>query len=115
MGLGILVIIVFAIIIAAIYWLAQQCIWLGPVIMVGALVLYLIIKDQNEDAALICAGIFFAGLIIFLFGISTTAFFQNNPTGKGLMNFSNGVINTSQEYYKAVTVMTPILQHLIRI
>lgn len=104
-GLCLLLIFLAAMVIAVVAWLAQQCIWLGPVVMLGALILYLLIKDTYENAALLCFGIFFDGLVIFLFGITTTHFFQTDPTGKELINFSSSVINTSQQFYKGATGM----------
>lgn len=98
---GGVIIIVIALFVAGIlflYFLSKTLFAIGIAITFVSLVLFFSGMGMEEET-LIKIGIigFVIGVILAIFGYAGINFFENNPTGKNLLESANTIVNTTKE------------------
>jgi hypothetical protein len=98
-----LILIAIGFIITVIYLLAQWAIWIGLIAMlIGGVMFVLTLNSDNDEAKALFGLVFVGGLILLGIGAITQHFFDSDPTGQLLMNYSHTVINSSEVFTRGM-------------
>jgi len=92
---------VFIAVILALYLISLILQALGvAVILLSIIVLFYGLSINNEKVALIGGIGLVLGIILMVIGHTGLSFFENNPTGKNLLDAANAVINSTKDIVK---------------
>ncbi len=94
----VLIVLGLAAAIYILYILGQIAVYIGAVAVIIGIVILILGRD-SDDVAQLGVLLLGGGFLTFIVGSVVTGFFDNNTHGQFLMNFSNGVINTSKDFY----------------
>jgi len=108
-GLGIIILAVFAGAVFALYFLSKILFALGLMLIVGS-IFFLIAGHTSRDSAfntigiiMLVVGVIFAGV-----GHEGITFFEENPTGRSLLDTSNVIADTAKESVKTYNEISQI-------
>ncbi|MCK5630004.1 MAG: hypothetical protein KAI26_05275 [Nanoarchaeota archaeon] len=108
-GLGIIILAVFAGAVFALYFLSKIAFVLGLMLIVGSIFLLVMGHTSQESTfseigvILLVVGLIFAGV-----GHGGITFFEENPTGRSLLDTSNVIADTAKESVKTYNEISQI-------
>ena len=98
---GLIIIAAFVGVILALYFISKILLSLGIALIIISIIILalgLLIKDQRF---LLIGGIgIVLGIILGVLGGSGIDFFENNPTGKNLLDAANSIVNSTKDSIK---------------
>ena len=108
-GLVIAILAIFVGIIFALYFLSHIIFWIGVSCLVISLILFLVgFSSQEEEFIIIGLVLLMVGVVFLFVGNAGINFFENNPTGKNMLDGANTVVNTTKDSVQAYGELTKI-------
>lgn len=95
------ILVVFVAVVLALYFISLILQTLGlAVIVIAIIVLFYGLSINNEKVALIGGIGLVSGIILLVIGHTGLSFFEQNPTGKNLLDTANIVVNSTKDIVK---------------
>lgn len=97
-GLILIIIAIFVGIILILYFLSQLFFAIGIILIIISLILIFIALSNNDGEILIIGAILLGlGILLLIVGLTGLHFFEQNATGKNLLNSANTIVNATRE------------------
>lgn len=108
-GVGIIILAVFVGAVLILYFLSHLLYWIGVTSLIFGIVLMILGFSSNEDNLVIIGIVFLlVGVGLWLIGNMGINFFEQNPTGKNLLDSANAVVNGTRDGVKVYSPLANI-------
>lgn len=115
-GIGIIILAIFVGAILMLYFLSKIFLTLGFLLIGISIILIIIGLSQGNNIAIFGILLLLLGIILVGVGHEGVTFFEQNPTGKNLLDTANTVVNTTKEtvetYGEIGKIQTQVLQNV---
>ena len=113
---GIVIVAICAVLIFVLYFLSKVFLTLGFLLIGVSIILLIIGVSQGNNLTIIGIFLLLLGIILAGVGHEGVTFFEQNPTGKNLLDTANTVVNTTKEatetYGEISKIKTQVLQNV---
>jgi len=88
----------------ALYLVSKLLVWIGPILAIISLIIFLIgLNNDNQDLIIIGVIGIIVGLVLLGLGLAGVNFFEQNSTGKNLLDASNTVVDATKQSIRVST------------
>ena len=115
-GISIIILASFVGAVLILYFLSKILLILGVLLIITSIFLVIIGASQGNNLVLFGILLFLVGIIFAGIGHEGVTFFEQNPTGKNLLNTANTVVNTTKDavesYSEIGKIQTQVLKNV---